>query len=207
VGQALRATPFEWAVLSLALAASLWVLVFIVRPLEFWLMLSLSTIVLLLVALAINRRKKSVRINSRLVLLGVVSGVLLYFLFYFGFQATKSNPIFSEGVGRVYELRTVPTYLIALALVFPIGPGEEIYWRGLIQRRFSERLGPSTGLLAASCAYALVHLPTLDLPLIMTAFIGGLVWGYIYKRTGSLLPVIVSHVLFDLLIFVIAPLA
>jgi membrane protease YdiL (CAAX protease family) len=45
------------------------------------------------------------------------------------------------------------------------------------------------------------------LPLIMTAFIGGLVWGYIYERTGSLLAVIVSHVLFDLLIFVIVPLA
>lgn len=203
----MRATPFEWAALSLTLAATLWVLVFIVRPLEFWLTMSLSTLILLIVALMVNRGKMQVRIDRRLVLLGVVSGVLLYLLFYFGFQATKSNPIFSEGVGRVYELRTLPTYFIALALVFPIGPGEEIYWRGLIQRRFSEQLGPSTGLLGAACAYALVHVPTLDFPLIMTAFIGGLVWGYIYKRTASLFPVIVSHVLFDLLIFVIAPLA
>lgn len=203
----MRSTQFEWAVLSLALAATLWVLVFIVRPVDFWLMMSLSTMVLLIVALVINRDKKQVHIDTRLVLLGVVSGVLLYLLFYFGFQVTKSNSVFSEGVGRVYELRTLPTYFIALALVFPIGPGEEIYWRGLIQRRFTERLGPSAGILVSACAYALVHLPTLDFPLIMTAFIGGLVWGYIYKRTASLLPVVVSHVLFDLLIFVIVPLA
>jgi membrane protease YdiL (CAAX protease family) len=203
----LRVTPVKSAVLSLVLAAILWILVFLVRPLEFWLMLSLSTLVLLLVALAVNRGKNAIRITGRLVLLGVVSAVLLYLLFYLGFQATKSYPIFSEGVGRVYELRTVPSYFIALALVFPIGPGEEIYWRGLIQRRLSEKLGSGIGLLAATCAYALIHLPTLDIPLILTAFIGGLVWGYIYERTASLFPVILSHVLFDLLIFVIAPLA
>lgn len=195
------------AVLSLALAASLWLLVFVVRPVEFWLMLTLSTLILLFVAFAVNGVKEPVRFDSRLLLVGAVSGVLLYLLFYFGFQVTKSNPLFSEGVGQVYGLRTISSYLITLALVFPIGPGEEIYWRGLIQRRLSERLGPWAGLLVATCAYALVHLPTLNLPLIMTAFIGGLVWGYIYKRAGSLLPVLVSHVLFDLLIFVIAPFA
>jgi hypothetical protein len=203
----LRIAPVKLAVLSLVLAATLWILVFLVRPLEFWLMLSLSTLVLLLVALAVNRGKNSVRINGRLILLGVVSGALLYLLFYFGFLATKSFPMFSEGVGQVYELRTVPSYFIALALLFPIGPGEETYWRGFIQRRFSERLGSSIGLLTATCAYALVHLPTLNVPLILTAFIGGLVWGYIYERTESLCPVIISHVLFDLLIFVIVPLA
>ena len=203
----MRITPVKWAILSLVLAASLWVLVFLVRPLEFWLMLSLSTVVLLLVALAVNRGTNSVRINGSLVLLGLVSGALLYLLFYIGFQATKSFPMFNEGVGRVYELRTISSYFIALALVFPIGPGEEIYWRGLIQRRLSERLGSGMGLFASTCAYALVHLPTLDVPLILTAFIGGLVWGFIYERTGSLFPVMVSHVLFDLLIFVIVPLA
>jgi membrane protease YdiL (CAAX protease family) len=202
----LRASPFKLAVLSLALAASLWVLVFVVRPLEFWLMLSISTLVLLIVALAINHKNRA-QIAGKLVLLGLASGVLLYLLFYLGFQVTKSNPIFSEGVSRVYELRTLPTYLIVLALVFPIGPGEEIYWRGLIQRRFSEQLGGSAGIFVTSCVYALIHLPTLDFPLMMTAFIGGIVWGYIYERTASLLPAVVSHVLFDLLIFVIVPLA
>ncbi len=184
----------------------MWVLVFLIRPLDFWIMLSSSTLILLIVALMINRGKASVRIDTKMVLFGVVSATLLYLLFYAGFQVTKSNPLFGEAVRRVYELRTSSSYLIALALVFPIGPGEEIYWRGLIQRRFSEKFGPRFGLLTATSAYALVHLPTLNLPLILTAFIGGLVWGYIYKVTRQLLPVILSHVLFDLLIFVIAPL-
>jgi len=203
----LLASHFKLAALSLALASALWILVFVIQPLEFWVMLSLSTLTLFLVAVGINGVRGPLRFNSKLLLVGVVSGVLLYLLFYFGFQVTKSSPIFSQGVGQVYGLRTVPSYLIALALLFPIGPGEEVYWRGLIQRRFSEQLSSGTGLLITTCAYALIHLPTLNLPLIMTAFIGGLVWGFVYQKTGSLPTVIVSHALFDLLIFVIAPLA
>ena len=199
--------PFGLSALSLVLAATLWLFVFVIQPLQFWVMLSLSTLILLLVALAINRSKPSIRISGKPVLLGVVSGILLYLLFYFGFLVTKSNPLFSQGVGKIYDLRTVPSIFIGLALIFPIGPGEEIYWRGLIQRRFSENFGSNLGLLTATSAYTLVHLPTLNVPLLLTAFIGGLAWGYIYKRTGTLLPVIISHVIFDLLIFVFLPLS
>jgi membrane protease YdiL (CAAX protease family) len=197
--------PFRSAALSLVLASALWIVVFSVRPFGFWPSLSIATLVLLIVALAINREKPSLRLTRWSMFIGIASGALLYLLFFAGYQVTKANPIFSEGVGQVYELRTVPSLLIGLVLIFPIGPGEEIYWRGLIQRRFSERLGTRAGLLTATVAYTLVHLPTLNLPLMLTAFIGGLTWGFIYQKTASLWPVFISHILFDLLIFVIAP--
>jgi hypothetical protein len=81
-----------------------------------------------------------------------------------------------------------------------------LYWRGLIQRAFSEKKGAYVGLGVASLAYALVHIPTFNFPLILTALIGGLVWGTLYKLTNSLTPGIVSHVLWDLMIFVLLPL-
>jgi len=198
---------FAPAAVSLALAAALWILVFLIRPIDFWLTLAFSTLVLLIVSFSINRDIVG-RIDLRMIFYGALSSVLLYAFFYAGFQITKSIPVFSEGVSRVYELRSSMSIpLIGLLLIFPIGPGEEIYWRGLIQRRFAGRFGSNAGYLAATIAYALVHLPTLNGPLIMTAFIGGLVWGYIYKKTGNLIPAITSHVLWDLLIFVIAPLS
>lgn len=170
-------------------------------------MLALSTLILLFVSVLINRGKWAIRVNRSAVLYGVVSAILLYGLFYAGFQITKAIPVLSEGVSRVYELRSsMSSLLIGVLLVFPIGPGEETYWRGLIQRRFAEKLGGNKGLLTATIAYALVHLPTMNPPLILTAFIGGLVWGYLYKVTGNLAPAVISHVLWDLLIFVIAPL-
>ncbi len=199
---------FRTAVASLILAAVLWVLVFLVRPFEFWLMMSISTSILLLVAVAINREKVSFRMNYRTVGMGAASGLLLYGFFYVGYQFTKSVALFSQGVGAVYDFRSgVPLAVIALVLVFPIAPSEEVYWRGLIQRRFMERFGGNSGLILAAGAYALVHVPTLNPPLILTALIGGLMWGWIYKSSKQLEPVILSHIVFDVLIFVIAPIS
>ncbi len=171
-------------------------------------MMTFSTFALLLVAVLINGEKPSFHVTARMVIIGLVSAGLLYGLFYSGFQITKAYAIFKEGVARVYDLRSnASPFLIGLVLVFPIAPAEEIYWRGLIQRRLAERLGVGPGLMLASTAYALVHLPTLNPPLVLTALIGGLVWGYLYKTSGSLVPGIISHIIFDLLIFLIAPIA
>ena len=197
---------FNATAASLLLAAILWALIFLVRPLNFWLMMSFSTLLLMVISILINREKVEFHPSSRTLLLGAISGILLYALFFIGFQLTRTNPIFNEGIASVYDLRSAtPNVVIAMLLVFPIAPGEEVYWRGLIQRRFMGRIGGNAGFLFTALAYALVHLPTINLPLILTAFIGGLVWGYLYKATGQLQPVIVSHVIFDLLIFVIAP--
>jgi membrane protease YdiL (CAAX protease family) len=195
------------AAYSLVLAVLLWILVFVIRPFDFWVLLAFATLTLMIVSLSVNHEPVRIHISIRMIVYGVVSAFLLYALFYFGFQATKSNPVFSEGVSQVYLFRSsTPLFIIGLLLVFPIGPGEEIYWRGLIQKRFAERLGGNAGLLCAATAYALVHLPTFNPPLVLTAFIGGLVWGYVYRTSGSLVPAIISHVLWDLLIFVVLPL-
>lgn len=171
-------------------------------------MMSISTGILLLVALAINREKIRIRINYRTLILGAGSGILLYGFFYVGYQFTKSLTIFNQGVAGVYDFRSgVPLAVIALLLLFPIAPSEEVYWRGLIQRRLMERIGGNNGLFLTAGVYALVHLPTLNPPLILTALIGGLAWGWIYKSSKQLEPVILSHIIFDVLIFVIAPLS
>jgi len=197
---------FRFAALSLVLATGLWILVFLVRPFNFWAMLSVSTLLLMTISLFVNRDKTSIHLTPQELLLGVLSAVALYLFFYTGFQLTRASPTFSQGITHVYDFRAgTPPLFIAILLLFPISPSEEIYWRGLIQRRFMERIGGRAGFLLTASAYALVHLPTLNLPLILTALIGGLAWGYIYKITRSLIPTIISHVLFDLLIFVIVP--
>lgn len=169
-------------------------------------MLASATFILLIIAVLVSRKKLALHPSISLILYGIVTAVLLYGLFYLGFQVTKSNPVFSQGISQVYGLRSnEPRWLIAVLLIFPIGPGEELYWRGLVQRTFAEKKGSNAGLAIASLAYALVHLPTLNPPLILTALIGGLVWGSLYKFTKSLVPGIVSHVLWDLMIFVLLP--
>jgi len=201
---------FKLSILTIILAFALWTIIFLLEPYDFWTSLSLATFLLMILSLAINAETPARilgRVNLSMIIYGVASGLLLYAFFYFGFQMLKSAPFLAQGVSNVYELRlSKPTYAIAVLLIFPIAPAEEIYWRGLIQRRLSERSNPKTGLLLGAAAYALVHLPTLNPILIITALIDGLVWGAIYQRTNSLVPGIISHVIWDILIFVVLPL-
>jgi membrane protease YdiL (CAAX protease family) len=207
----LTVSKFQLTIISLALAAALWAIVFLIQPIDFWSSLSLATALLLVLSLFINgENPKTVygKVSIRMILYGVINGLLLYGLFSLSFEIIRSTPFLLQGVNSVYEFRSGKAQSIIMALlIFPIAPGEETYWRGLVQRRFSERIGPKTGLLLAAFAYALVHLPTLNPMLIITAFIGGLAWGALYQLTDNLVPVIISHTLWDILIFVVLPLA
>jgi membrane protease YdiL (CAAX protease family) len=200
-------SEFQIAATSLLLPVALWVLIFSVPPFETWILLASSTLALLVIAVLVSRGKLGIGPSIKFVSYGILSAVLMYWLFYLGFQATKSTPIFSQDVNHIYALRwDEPSWVIALLLIFPIGPGEELYWRGLVQRTFSDRNGRYFGIGLASVAYSLVHIPTFNVPLILTALIGGLIWGTMYELTDSLTPEIVSHVLWDLMIFVLFPL-
>ena len=202
---------FNLTLLSIVLASALWIIIFLLQPYDFWVSLSLATFLLMMLSLAINGDKPASayrKVNLRNIIYGVTCGLLLYAFFYAGFEALKSAPFLTQEVSSVYNLRqSTSPYTIALLLLFPIAPGEETYWRGLVQRRLSEKIGARPGLVLATIAYALVHLPTLNPALIITALIDGLVWGTLYQLTDSLVPGIISHALWDILIFVTLPLA
>lgn len=68
---------------------------------------------------------------------------------------------------------------------------EEILFRGLIFESCRERFGGGAAVLISALLFGLVH----GVPVqIINAFVVGLIFGYIYLRTGSLLSVILLHV-------------
>jgi membrane protease YdiL (CAAX protease family) len=70
--------------------------------------------------------------------------------------------------------------------------GEELIFRGVIQSTLSARWGPGWGLWLSSFFFAFVHAdPSLFLPI----FLLGVVFGYAYKRSGSLWAPMVLHIL------------
>ncbi len=183
----------------------LWPIVFSRTLTDFWAGLSFATAILLAISVGSNRHL-SLRTGLRWILLGLASGFVLYGGFYIGYQVTKGIAGFSGGVSSVYGLKTDRSLLvIALLLIFPIGPGEEIYWRGFIQRSLAGTGRREYAWVLQAIPYTLIHLFTLNPPLLITALIGGLGWGYLYKLSGCVTPSILSHVIFDLLIFVILP--
>jgi len=139
--------------------------------------------------------------------LGLLSALGLYIFFYAG--NTVSRFIFSfagNGIENVYAFKNnVPPLRIALLMVLVIGPGEELFWRGFLQRRFQIQKGPIKGFLLATLMYTVVHLGSGNIMLLLAAGVCGLFWGFLYLRTGSMILNVVSHTVWDVAIFLLFP--
>jgi membrane protease YdiL (CAAX protease family) len=197
-------------------AVALFALLFIGRgfgPLDFW--WSMSGAVLLLVGLgavldrgypaSLARDPRSGALRK--LVLGLLAAAALYGIFWVGNEASRwLFPFASGGIGRVYDFKAgaaLPRIILLMALI--IGPGEEIFWRAYLQRRWQARFGRWPGFLAAAALYTLVHAASGNVMLVLAAAVCGVFWGFLYMRTGSILLVAVSHTAWDLAVFVIWP--
>lgn len=200
---------YKLALLSVLLAAVLWFLLFVIKPLNFWFEMSMSIVLLSAIAALLNKGKFQFgKISFRHIVIGVLSAVLLYFVFYAGNIITGYIlPFKNAQVMSVYNNKAgVDLRLISFLLVFIIGPGEELYWRGFIQNTLSAKHGSLKGYLLGTALYAGVHILTGNFMLVVAALVCGLFWGFIYEKEKSLVPVIISHVIWDLSVFVLFPL-
>jgi membrane protease YdiL (CAAX protease family) len=138
---------------------------------------------------------------------GLGSAAGLYAIFQIGDRmARRIMPAGDREIAGIYELRSAaPRPAIATALALAIGPGEELFWRGLVQRGLMRRYGRVRGTLIASSIYGGVHLVSANLTLTGAAATAGLYWGALYAREQRLAPLIISHVSWDIWIFLIAP--
>ena len=193
---------------SICLAAILWFVIFVVRPANFWLMMAAATTLLSAIALTFGRPLFSAHdFSIKNILIGAASAIVLWAIFAAGGEIL--GMIFqrkSEFVNMVYANRgELSPVAVGALLFFPIGFGEEIFWRGYVQKKLGERFGKFAGLAVATALYITVHIPTLNPVLLLAAAFCGLFWGGLYIFTGSLTAVLVSHMLWDPLIFVIFP--
>lgn len=76
---------------------------------------------------------------------------------------------------------------------------EEVLFRGILQESLTEKLGGWRGVLAASAVFGIVHIIPQQM---INAFFIGIILGYIYIKTRSLLPVILIHAINNALAFI-----
>ncbi len=137
----------------------------------------------------------------------LLSAAGLYLVFQVGDRlARRIVPGGGAEIGRIYQLRrAAPRWLIALLLATIIAPAEEIFWRGLLQETLARRFGAFRGAAAASLCYGAVHLGSGNLTLTGAATVAGLFWGLQYAAQRRLPALILSHIVWDVWIFLIAP--
>ena len=166
---------------------------------RFWDRMTATGVTLGGLALATDRDARRVRIGPAAVALGLASAAGLYGIFRLGDAfARQVMPKGSEEIGNIYALRSLrPKGELATRLGLVIGPAEELFWRGFVQGR--------AGYLTTTALYGGAHVVTENATLIGAATIAGAYWGLLRAAGVPLGALVVSHVAWDIWIFLIAP--
>lgn len=158
-------------------------------------------------ALTQERAARAVRIGPREVALGMSSAAVLYATFRAGdVFARRFVPSGPREIEEIYALREIrPRPRIAARLATVVGPAEELFWRGFVQTRLMTLLGRWRGTAAAAAAYGGVHVVTGNFTLFGAAGVAGAHWCALYALGLPLGALVVSHVTWDIWIFLVQP--
>ena len=166
---------------------------------RFWDRMTATGLVLGGLALATDRDARRVRIGPGEIALGLATAAGLYGIFRVGDTVAREvMPRGREEIGDIYALRSLRSKEeLATRLGLVIGPAEEVFWRGFVQGR--------AGYLTATALYGGAHVVTENATLISAATVAGAYWGLLRAIGMPLGALVVSHVAWDIWIFLIAP--
>ena len=87
---------------------------------------------------------------------------------------------------------------LSVAIVTPIA--EELFFRGYVLDAINRKHGDWTAIIWSAMLFGLVHVDPFTMG---QAFMGGIIYGWIRMRTGSLLPAIACHMMWNMLALVV----
>ena len=176
---------------------------------NFWAGIAVAAGILSALALWTDKKylKEIYIFKSKYIFIGIISAIILYVIFYLGNYFSQLLFSFAGSqIESVYSNKVQANYIvISLLLLFWLGPAEEIFWRGFVQFNLNKKYGQWKGLIFASLIYALVHIWSFNFMLIMAALVCGLFWGLLFNKYKSVVPGIISHAIWDVVIFILIP--
>lgn len=211
-------------IISTLIVTILWFVMFspwTAPHLNFWAAMSVSGIVLMAISFIIGGTRIETReLTFTNILIGVVTAAALWGVFWLGnFLSTRWFGFAQGQINIIYEMKNGNNQLIiGVLLLFVIGPAEEVFWRGYFQRSIDEICSKSLRIksetwrwlapvLITAFVYAIVHVFSFNFMLIMAALVCGLFWGFMYRFTKSIVPLIVCHALWDVSVFILFPIS
>lgn len=198
--------------LSILVAALLWFFMFspwTAHWMNFWIAMSISAAILILISrFSTADFFSQFKVDIEGILIGIGSAAVLYGVFYIGnYLSTAWFDFAKPQIGSIYGMKEGSSpYMIATLLLVLIGPAEEIFWRGMVQRNLESKYGEWSAFALTTLIYALVHIWSFNFMLVMAALVCGIFWGLMFKfYKKSLVPLIISHAVWDVAVFVVFP--
>jgi membrane protease YdiL (CAAX protease family) len=118
--------------------------------------------------------------------------------------------VFDAAASRLNRPPAAIARAYLLLIIVWAGLGEELFYRGYLQARLRQRFGAPTAIISASAIFAVRHYTQVLIAWphvpwsaatiwVLAALIVGVAVGWLYEKSGSLLPPILCHYTFNLL--------
>jgi membrane protease YdiL (CAAX protease family) len=137
-----------------------------------------------------NREK-----TLKYVLLGFSIGIPLGITEYFILWTVPASPTF-----EVQNFLRDVVYML-----FFVGIGEELLFRGLIQVDLVKAFGSRWGVFGSAIVFAVMHLTWRSIPEIGFVFVAGVVLGVLYLKSKNLTAPIIAHATGNVLLVAVLP--
>lgn len=176
---------------------------------NFWWTISISSILISILAGHYHPEwTLDIDIDKKNITAGLCLAVVLWIVCYFGTRwAASFYPEMKASLSHIRQINDDPVYLIlAIPLCLLMGQAEEVFWRGYIQKVFSEKWNANVGFAITAILYPLMYAWSLNWVLIIGIFIMGLVWGGLCRYNPRWLTmVMISHAVLNAMIFMFFP--
>ncbi|OPA75136.1 CAAX protease family protein [Paenibacillus selenitireducens] len=120
----------------------------------------------------------------------VLSVAAVYLTSFLGNTVDNSK---TESLKQHVTLFTVLIGIVSAGIISPFY--EEIFYRGFIYRWFRTRMGMGWAIVMSSLIFTAAHFPTMNA--MPVNFISGVVLAWTYERTGSVVPGMIVHGVFN----------
>ncbi len=182
---------------------------FVIPPSYFKLGSIVSTVCMVCVTVLLVKYKDLFKPSLRNLGMGLASAALLYGIFLLGNFAIKnySIPFLTVSSKDEYSIYSLigggPLYWRVVVLALD-SVGFESYFRGNLLNYFRLRMRVGAAFLSAGVD-ALIHFSSFNPLFVITTLIADSAWGVTYYYTQDLSSCVLSHFVWDVAIFIVAP--
>ncbi|ANU10388.1 CAAX amino terminal protease [Planococcus antarcticus DSM 14505] len=172
----------------------------------FWYMYTFAMLILMSLAIIFVKIYDEL-VTWKSLVYGLGYGTLLYGIIAAGFQLLLLSPFNISGPVDSFLSAFAPVSIWHyLLLMFIIVPGEEIFWRGLVQQKLKQYVSTPLSVLSSAILFGLALALSGFWPGVVAGIAAGLILGLLYEWKRSLPVIIVAHLIMIVLLFLILPL-
>jgi len=132
-------------------------------------------------------------------------GIYLPFSLLAGLIFAEAEYLIVQTKPLIPDLSPVNLLELTVIMIFVVGLIEELIFRGIIQTRLEEFLGPAGGILLASLLFGIMHSSYGTIYEIAYTFLVGGIMGYFFYRTKSLPLMVMIHGFINIFLFGLIP--